>query len=399
MRLQRQPIQPTIAAFAIAMHRALQIALGLEAQLLQQLLAMVADVNAGHQALEAIAGDMGEQGGDRLVAEASAPVVAGDHEADLGPAVATVEVDELAIAEKQATVGMADRPIGGLAVGHLLDLIGDAPRDLVGILDRLLVEVGHHLGVAEKRIDPRGVFDRQGREGQAGGLENHAVQYLGLEGLWKRDLGTCVATRASQLWRGGVSSGRGAASFFARPFDRARIENTFVMLIGVLLAINIVVCLGLIGVVLLQRSEGGALGMGGGSSSFMTARGAGDLLTRITWILFSIFLLISLALTILTGRLNSGGSVVDRLDMQKLDSKTLNAAPVAPAPADVAPSTAAPAPIQAPTPQLNAPAPAAAQPSLLAPAPQAAPAKKAAAPAAKKPAEAATPTVAAPPAE
>ena len=175
------------------------------------------------------------------------------------------------------------------------------------------------------------------------------------------------------------------------------------MLIGVLLAINIVVCLGLIGVVLLQRSEGGALGMGGGSSSFMTARGAGDLLTRITWILFSIFLLISLALTILTGRLNSGGSVVDRLDIQNLDSKALNAAPAAPAPADVAPSTAAPAPIQAPTPQLNTPAPAAAQPSLLAPAPQAAPAKKAAAPAAqapaKKPAEAATPTVAAPPAE
>ena len=172
------------------------------------------------------------------------------------------------------------------------------------------------------------------------------------------------------------------------------------MLIGVLLAINIVVCLGLIGVVLLQRSEGGALGMGGGSSSFMTARGAGDLLTRITWILFSIFLLISLALTILTGRLNSGGSVVDRLDIQNLDSKALNAAPAAPAPADVAPSTAAPAPIQAPTPQLNVPAPAAPQPSLLAPAPQ--PAKKAAAPAAKapaKPAEAATPTVAAPPAE
>lgn len=166
------------------------------------------------------------------------------------------------------------------------------------------------------------------------------------------------------------------------------------MLIGVLLAINIVVCLGLIGVVLLQRSEGGALGMGGGSSSFMTARGAGDLLTRITWILFSVFLLISLALTILTGRMNSGGSVVDRLDIQNLDSKALNAAPAAPAPAD-----AAPAPIQAPTPQLNTPAPTAPQPSLLAPAPQAAPAKKPAAPAASKPAEGPTPTVAAPPAE
>ena len=165
------------------------------------------------------------------------------------------------------------------------------------------------------------------------------------------------------------------------------------MLIGVLLAINIVVCLGLIGVVLLQRSEGGALGMGGGSSSFMTARGAGDLLTRITWILFSVFLLISLVLTILTGRANSGGSVVDRLDIQNLDSKALNAAPapVAPPAGDLntAPSTAQPGAIQAPAPQINAPAPSAPQPSLLAPAK----------PAATAPAPAATPTVAAPPAE
>jgi preprotein translocase subunit SecG len=96
------------------------------------------------------------------------------------------------------------------------------------------------------------------------------------------------------------------------------------MLIGILLAINIVVCLGLIGVVLLQRSEGGALGMGGGNTGFMTARGAGDLLTRITWILFSVFLFISLVLTILTGRMG-GGSAIDRLKIDNLDTKTLNA--------------------------------------------------------------------------
>lgn len=152
------------------------------------------------------------------------------------------------------------------------------------------------------------------------------------------------------------------------------------MLIGVLLAINIVVCLGLIGVVLLQRSEGGALGMGGGNSgSFMTARGAGDLLTRITWILFSIFLVISLILTILTGRSNSGGSIVDRLDMQNLDSKTLNApaAPAPTAPTTTAPADAQPGAIQAPTPQFNLPA---------AQAP-AAPAPTAPAPAASAPAE------------
>ncbi|WP_184719648.1 preprotein translocase subunit SecG [Caulobacter sp.] len=153
------------------------------------------------------------------------------------------------------------------------------------------------------------------------------------------------------------------------------------MLIGVLLAINIVVCLGLIGVVLLQRSEGGALGMGGGNSgSFMTARGAGDLLTRITWILFSIFLVISLILTILTGRSNSGGSIVDRLDMQNLDSKTLNApaAPAPTAPSTQAPADAQPGAIQAPTPQFNLPsAPAASAPAAPAPtAPAPAPAEQ-----------------------
>jgi preprotein translocase subunit SecG len=179
------------------------------------------------------------------------------------------------------------------------------------------------------------------------------------------------------------------------------------MLIGVLLAINIVVCLGLIGVVLLQRSEGGALGMGGGNTGFMTARGAGDLLTRITWILFSLFLLISLTLTILTGRANTGGSVTDRRNIKSLDTKSLNAAPAPQAPAtDLSPSSAQPGAIQAPTPQINAPAPTAPQPSLLAPAPATEPAKKPAAapkaapkPAATAPATATAPAVAAPPAE
>ena len=71
------------------------------------------------------------------------------------------------------------------------------------------------------------------------------------------------------------------------------------MLLGILLTIHILVCIALIGVVLLQRSEGGALGMGGGPTGFMTARGAGDLLTRTTWILFSVFLVLSVVLTLL----------------------------------------------------------------------------------------------------
>ena len=49
----------------------------------------------------------------------------------------------------------------------------------------------------------------------------------------------------------------------------------------------------------MQKSEGGALGMGGGPSNFMSARGTGDLLTRITWILFGVFLVISITLTLI----------------------------------------------------------------------------------------------------
>ena len=156
------------------------------------------------------------------------------------------------------------------------------------------------------------------------------------------------------------------------------------MLIGVLLAINIIVCLALIGFVLMQRSEGGALGMGGGGGGgFMTARGAGDFLTRMTWILFSIFLIISLALTILTGRMANSNSVVDRLKLDGLDTKTLNAAPLpagptipgsTSAPVTTAPATAAPAAIEAPTPQISAPTPTVSAPKPAAKAPAKAPA-------------------------
>lgn len=190
-----------------------------------------------------------------------------------------------------------------------------------------------------------------------------------------------------QLWRGPVASDRGAASFFAAEVSVARTEIDLDMLIGVLLAINIIVCIALIGVVLMQRSEGGALGMGGGGGGFMTARGAGDLLTRTTWILFSIFLIISLALTILTGRMGAGNSVVERLKLDGLDTKTLNAAPLpagptAPAPTTQLPAAAAPsapAPagpsFDAPAPQLNVPVPTVSKPAApkaSAPAPKAA---------------------------
>jgi len=112
------------------------------------------------------------------------------------------------------------------------------------------------------------------------------------------------------------------------------------MLLSILLGIQILVCLALIGLVLLQRSEGGALGMGGGGSgNFMSARGAGDFLSRFTWILGGVFFALSLTITLVSGRI-SGGSAVDRLDIEALDPTQLNTAPVAPAaPAETSPAT------------------------------------------------------------
>jgi preprotein translocase subunit SecG len=68
----------------------------------------------------------------------------------------------------------------------------------------------------------------------------------------------------------------------------------------VVLVIHLMLVLALIGVVLLQRSEGGGLGIGGGGG-FMTSRGTANVLTRATAILAGLFFLTSLALSILAG--------------------------------------------------------------------------------------------------
>lgn len=123
-----------------------------------------------------------------------------------------------------------------------------------------------------------------------------------------------------------------------------------------LLVIHILVCVALIGVVLMQRSEGGALGMGGGPSGFMTARGAGDLLTRITWSLFAVFMVLSLGLTILGAHAkNASGIHVDRIDPNALGPKPAVPAPAAPAQQAPAGGLSAPSPLTAPAPGLSAP--------------------------------------------
>ncbi|SCM74668.1 Preprotein translocase, SecG subunit [uncultured Pleomorphomonas sp.] len=80
----------------------------------------------------------------------------------------------------------------------------------------------------------------------------------------------------------------------------------------VLLVIHLMVVAALVGVVLLQRSEGGALGIGGGGG-FMTSRGTANVLTRTTAILAALFFLTSIGLSLLPRLTGSHDSILDRV--------------------------------------------------------------------------------------
>jgi len=79
----------------------------------------------------------------------------------------------------------------------------------------------------------------------------------------------------------------------------------------VIITIHLLVVIALVGVVLIQRSEGGGLGIGGGSG-FMTARGAKNTLTRLTAILAACFFLTSIILTVMQLAPNKRGSDILR---------------------------------------------------------------------------------------
>jgi preprotein translocase subunit SecG len=103
-------------------------------------------------------------------------------------------------------------------------------------------------------------------------------------------------------------------------------------MIVLLLVIHILIAIALVGVILLQKSEGGALGMGGGGmAGFMTGRSTANLLTRTTAILAVLFMLTSLSLVWFSNRSHAPQSIIEQ------------GAPAAPA-APVAPVAPAPTP-------------------------------------------------------
>ncbi|MBD9449401.1 MULTISPECIES: preprotein translocase subunit SecG [unclassified Rhizobium] len=159
----------------------------------------------------------------------------------------------------------------------------------------------------------------------------------------------------------------------------------------VLIVIHLMIVLALVGVVLIQRSEGGGLGIGGGSG-FMSARGTANALTRTTAILATLFFITSLGLGILNRYESRPTDILNRIPatsgegkgiLDSLGGQNGNAAPAAPAaqnnngvptggetaPAPAATAPAAPAPAEtAPSTQTAPAAPQAATPSAPAPA-------------------------------
>jgi preprotein translocase subunit SecG len=102
-----------------------------------------------------------------------------------------------------------------------------------------------------------------------------------------------------------------------------------------LLVLHLMIASALVGVVLLQRSEGGALGIGGGGGGgFLTGRGTANLLTRTTAALAGAFFLTSILLTLIAQRSAPGGSILD---------SGAPPASTAPAPADKSAPATAPA--------------------------------------------------------
>ena len=90
---------------------------------------------------------------------------------------------------------------------------------------------------------------------------------------------------------------------------------------NILLTLNIIFAIILIILILLQKSEGGALGIGVSQESFMFSRSASNFFTKATAIIATLFIICSLSLTIIGRKdLPTSTSVIDKIEEQKEDS-------------------------------------------------------------------------------
>ena len=99
-----------------------------------------------------------------------------------------------------------------------------------------------------------------------------------------------------------------------------------------LLIVQTLIAVSLISVILMQRSEGGGLGVGGSSSGFMTARGAADFLTRSTAVLGGLFIVLSIVMAAIAGATRQPVKIDTSL-ANKVATAPQPTQPVQPAPA------------------------------------------------------------------
>ena len=86
---------------------------------------------------------------------------------------------------------------------------------------------------------------------------------------------------------------------------------------NLVLVINIILAIILIGIILLQKSEGGALGLGASQDSFISSRSAGNFLTKATAIIATLFIITSISLTVMSKGDFTSKSVLEKVEEEK----------------------------------------------------------------------------------
>ena len=89
---------------------------------------------------------------------------------------------------------------------------------------------------------------------------------------------------------------------------------------NIILILNIASAFLLVAVILLQKSEGGALGIGVSQESFISSRSAGSILTKTTAIIATFFIITSISLTIMSKDEFSSSSVLEKIEEEKEDT-------------------------------------------------------------------------------
>ena len=86
---------------------------------------------------------------------------------------------------------------------------------------------------------------------------------------------------------------------------------------NIILVLNIILAILLVAIILLQKSEGGALGLGVSQDSFVSSRSAGSFLTKATAIIATLFIITSISLTIISKEEYSSSSVLEKVEEEK----------------------------------------------------------------------------------